>query len=63
MRLSYLLIVFSFISCRSYIDNKTNSFENSHMSFQFNYDQNKFKYYSNITICSIKQTIGNDTDK
>lgn len=51
MRISYVLIILitiNFISCRSYIDNRTNSFKNNHMSFEFNCDQNKFKYYSKI---------------
>lgn len=51
MRISYiiiLLIIINFISCKSYIDTKNNSFENDHMSFQFNCKQNHFKYYSKI---------------
>lgn len=51
MRISYIvsvLIIIGCTACKSYVDVQNNSFENSHLSFQFNCEQNNFKYYSNI---------------
>jgi len=51
MRISYIvsvLIIIGCTSCKSYVDVQNNSFENDQMSFQFNCEQNNFKYYSNI---------------